>query len=294
MFKTKISKSMNHPALGSILFFAALNSVGCNNKTQPVNPVHVLNSAVTTSFAPNQDEWIDFSITLSTQNFVVAALTLPILNPQNPSIQYGSLSLQPVFCTTPANCPYGNGAQIGVNLNLTSITSAKGIAPLLPNGAALPVGGLQNAAVIALPVANTGAVVYFAFGKGVAMLGTAVPFTQLNTVGQTIPGANLFIPATITTPKGNFTLLPGIFTGQAPNTTGIGFFADLAGIIPQSTVLASLTRAKQTAQLSSKAQAPSIKSNLIFPSTVPSTQKRNRLYQELINLNQRGGYLNLQ
>ncbi len=288
-FKVRPPQNLSSSFAWSAAFLSTLTVLGCNAKpSAPVSPIHVENVSVNTSTGSNNDEMLDFSITLSTGTFTVAATTLPILNPNNPSIEYGSLSLRPVLCSTPSSCPYGNGAQVGVNLDITSITSAKGIAPLLPNGSALPVGGLQNSTVIALPIANTGAEVYFASGKGVAMLGTAIPFAQMNVVGQTIPGANLFIPVTVSTSKGSFTLLPGIFTGSTPNTTGIGFFADLSGIIPQSTLLASLT--ETPAQLTSTA----MKSNLVFPVTSPSKKKLNRLYEELLQLNAKGGYLNLQ
>ena len=241
IFNNSNFKARSAQIVGGLLLFSAFNSVGCKNST-PVNPVHVTNVSVNTSVTTNQDEWLNFSITLSTQNFTVAALTLPILDPKDTTRQFGSFSLQPVLCSNPSTCPYGNGVQIGVNLDMTGILNTKGVAPVLPNGAALPIGGLQNSTVIALPIANTGAVIYFAVGKGVAMFGTAVPFAQMNGVGQTIPGANLFIPVTITTAKGPFTLLPGLFTGSAPNTTGVGFFADLSGLIPQSALLASLSQ----------------------------------------------------
>ncbi len=282
MIKIINPKTGSAPILGGFLVLSALNSVGCNNKTQPVNPIHVENPSVTTSLAPNQDEWIDFSITLSTQNFTVTAVSLPILNPQNPSIQYGSLSIQPVLCTNPSTCPYGNSAQIGVNLDVTSFIAAKGVAPILPNGAPLPVGGLQNSTVVALPVSNTGAEVYFALGKGVAMLGAAIPFTQMSVVGQVVPGADLFIPITIKTSKGNFTLLPGIFTGQAVNTTGVGFFADLSGLLPQS------------GNRGMAGEVANVENHLVLSPTIPSSKKRTRLYQELWNLNEKGGRLDLQ
>ncbi len=298
------SKTQVTSGLGSILILLGSTLVGCKaSPTTPVNPVHIENVSVNTTTAANQDALVNFSITLSTGNFTVAAINLPVLDPKTPSTQYGTLSLAPVFCSTPSTCPYGNGVQIGVNLDLTAILKTKGVAPLLPNGAALPVGGLQNSAVIALPVGNTGAEIYFAFGQGVAMLGTAVPFAQMNSVGQAIPGANLFIPVTVSTPQGSFSLLPGLFTGRATNTTGVGFFADLSGIIPKNMILASLSDHTSHRAVTSTAvelrhsntpHAEPEKSRLVFPATYPSTVKRNHLYQELINLNSRGGYLNLQ
>jgi hypothetical protein len=303
MFMNFENRSKSVQVLSGILLISAFNTVGCKAKTTtPVSPIKVTNVSVNTSLAANQDELLSFSITLSTQNFTVAGVTLPIFNPNNNSQQYGSISLQPVLCTTPATCPYGNSVQITANLNMTGILSAKGVAPLLPNGAALPVAGLQNSTVIALPIANTGAAIYFAFGPNVAMFGAAIPFAQLNVVGQSVPGANLFIPVTITTDKGAFTLLPGFFTGSAPNTTGIGFFADLSGIVPHSALLASLTKnpAQQTSSTAvefggqQQAASSSFKSALVFSTVAPKNKTLNHFYQELIKANEKGGYLNLQ
>ena len=113
-------KSQKIKALGSgILLLTALSTTGCKDKpAAPVSPVKVENISINTSLAPNQDELLNFSITLSTGNFIVAGTTLPILNPTNPTIEYGSFSILPVLCSNPATCPYGNGVQIDVNLDL--------------------------------------------------------------------------------------------------------------------------------------------------------------------------------
>ncbi len=281
--------------LSGILCLLAFQTTGCNGKPNaPVSPVQVQNTSVSTSLAPNQDELLNFSITLSTGNFTVIGATLPILNPSNPSAQYGSLSLQPILCANHATCPYGNSVQVGVSLDLSEIAQTQGLPPLLPNGSPLPVGGLQNSTVVTLPIGNTGGDIYFAFGKGVAMFGAAVPFAQMNVVGQTIPGANLFVPITITTPKGPFTLLPGIFTGSAPNTTGIGFFADLSPLAPQSALLASLTGASIGRDESQDGQKVVQPSQLVFKTITPSKSKRDRLYEELLKWNEKGGDLILE
>ena len=231
MLKNMKYFSRRKPFLTAFLgvFCLALTS-GCGLKVTGVQ--------VTTSIDPSGNEWVDMNTQMTTGSFSLGSIQLPIGDPLNPQLQYGTFGVTTTSCLT---CPNGNTVAVNVDLNLTKVTKASTLPPLLPNGTPLPVGGLPGAQVITLPVGNTGALLYFASGPNVAMLGAAVPFSQLAVVGSTIPGANIFPSFSFNTPAGPLAVLAGIFTGAQSHGTGIGFFADLSVVVPHSPTLSWLT-----------------------------------------------------
>jgi hypothetical protein len=287
MFKNLFQFSHFSRQVGGILLLTLAVAPACKMQT-PTSPVNITNVSATTSQNANNDEVMNFSLALSTNSFIVTAVNLPITDPNDQATSYGSLALQPILCMDPTKCPHGNSVQVSVTLDLTTVLKAKGVSPTLPNGSALPVGGLQSSTVIALPVAQSGVVIYFAFGPGVTLFGTAIPFNQMDVVGKTIAGANIFVPVTVSTPHGNMTLMPGFFTGPTAKTTGIGFFADLSNIVSQSPLLASASAhpASLTADATRENINVQVKSNILMQPVLPPKTDRKKVIKEIIKLNE--------
>jgi hypothetical protein len=240
------------------------------------------------TYSQGADQWISTTISLNTGGFQLAGINLPIADPRDMTKVYGQLSMLPSLCGQ--NC---NGGDLQIALNITQVTKIPGTTATLPNGTALPVGGLQNSTVIALPIANTGARVYFAFGPGIAMLGTAVPFAVLDPVGQLTPGINIFYPLHI----GPVDLIAGIFAGADTKTTGIGAFLDLAGLMNSNAAfndaMTSAISSSNTIVTKTIASEPSFKSRLIMKSVRASQAKENKLYLKVYELSKEGRKLEI-
>lgn len=256
---------------------AAIILSGCGKDGQPVQ--NIVTAVQLKTESKNGEDWISTNLNLATGGFTLSAIQLPIFDPTQPGIQFGQISIRPTFCS---NCSNSNQAELGLGLNLTQITKIQGIDPLLPNGSPIPVGGLQNSHVITLPVADTGARVYFAFGPKVGMLGTAVPFKEFDPAGQSIPNLNLFPAFNI----GPIQLMAGFFSGATTKTTGVGVFIDLATIISQSPTLAALTRTPPSSNGASATGTSSYASKLVMRSVIPSRSKVTKFYRALYQIQQ--------
>ncbi len=255
-----------------------------------VDPVKVTNFSATTSNAPSGDEMLNLSITLTTQNFSVISGYFPIMDPLKPETQYGSLSVNSSLCSSSASCPNGNTVTLGVNVDLTTFTGASGSAtPTLPDGHPLPPTIPAGVTAIAIPIPPTGSKVYLAFGKGTAIVGTALTFPQLDVIGKVVPGLDLFIPISFPVGGKTYAIEPGFFGGSAPNTTGVGFFVDLSPLVSSSATMMALTGFKPGNSMVKIGQGfgstPStFQSTVTMPSIIPSQDKLNAFYNELEKL----------
>lgn len=199
----------------------------------------------------------------------MAAVNVPIIDPNNPGEAYGSVSVSPLLCGT--GC---NQADLTISANLSHIAQApQVIGPTLPNGTPLPVGGLTTVPMVAIPVSNTGAVLYFAFGPKTALMGAAIPFAALDPAGKYVPGADLFFPMTF----GPVQLVAGMFFGGQTDTTGVGVFLDLSSVI-QSPIISNTIA--QTFSIESS----QFKSSLTFDAVRPSASDEQTIYRELYTL----------
>jgi|GEM_PF-950156 hypothetical protein len=268
---------MNYLALTLTLATLA----GCGKDGKPIQ--NIVTAVQLKTDQKNGEDWINTTVNLTTGGFTLSAIQLPIYDPTHPGIQYGQISIRSTLCS---NCPAGNQAELGLGLNLTQITKIQGIDPLLPNGAPIPVGGLQNSHVITLPVADTGARIYFAFGPKVGMLGTAVPFKELDPAGQSVPNLNLFPAFNI----GPVQLMAGFFAGAATKTTGVGVFIDLATVISQSPLLTAITRDYSSV---GSTMGPRFSSKLVMKSVIPPRDKIIQFYKGLNKAQQQTPVLKL-
>ncbi len=257
----------------SFTLMASLMMSGCGAKGgNPIAQI-VTNIAVKTS-VQNSEDWVQATATLNTGGFQVAGISFPLSDFKSPA-QYGQITLTPISCTKNCN---GYSADLTIQLNISQISREPSGSPLLPNGTPLPVGGLQNATTIAIPIANTGAQLYFAFAKGVALLGTAIPFSVLDPAGHYLPGVDVFQPFT----AGPIQVTAGIFAGAAPKTTGIGLFMDISGVLNTNTVTPTVVR-NFAANLESQ-----VPSKITLSPVHPSQSKENRLFRKIYGLSQQG------
>ena len=252
-----------------VLTLAIATFSGCGKDGKPIQ--NIVTAVQLKTDKKNGEDWISTTVNLTTGGFILSAIQLPIFDPRYPGVQYGQISIRPSLCS---NCSAGNQAELGLGLNLTQITKIQGTEPLLPNGAPIPVGGLQNANVVTLPVADTGARVYFAFGPRVGMLGTAVPFKELDSAGQAVPNLNLFPAFNI----GPVQLMAGFFSGTTTKSTGVGVFIDLATVISQSPLLTAITKDYSSV---GGISGPGYSSRLVMKSVMPPRSQVIQFYKGL-------------
>jgi len=283
--KNKGSKKLRKGLLAGALCLTATSvfATGCGSSTTTSS---ILNNVTLKTYQQGTDQWIQMTATLSTAGYTLGAVNIPIVNPANPAVEYGQITLAPDLCGT--GC---NGGDLTLAFNITQGAHGQSVSPLLPNGTAIPVGGLQNATVLAFNVGNFGAKVYFAFGQGVALLGTAIPFAALDPAGQYVPGLDVFAPITIS----NITADVGIFAGSQPNTTGVGLFVDLSSVVTTTPALASLTsNGLLQAHHIGQGEAAPFQSSVVMQTLRGSAQQESYLYNEVVKLSQKGTHLVIQ
>lgn len=232
--------------------------IGCgkNQSSQFVKSVNLK------TYQYENDAYAEVQAVLNSANMQMPSIDLPIVDPRHPGSVYGRVSLKPTL---------GGDAQLGIAVNLTDVAQVPGDDPRLPNGAALPVGGLDSARVVPLPIANTGARVYLALDGGynggvnakTLMIGTAIPIREFNNVGRYVGGANIFLPFQFDNGTRG---IAGIFTGQGDGQNGFALFIDVSALIPQQ---------------------------LVFKEIKPSSARERRLNEQLYYLNQRRAKLSV-
>lgn len=208
-------------AMGSLLMVAGCGQNGNNAVSNLVTNV------VLSNWVKDGDSWVQLTASLNTGGFMLAGINVPIYDPKDTTKIYGQLSLLPNLCNAGSTCT--GGGDLVVAVNTSQLSGSQAVFTDLPNGTPIPVGGLQNATLIGIPVGKTGARIYLAFGKGVAVFGTAIPFSALDPASKYTPGVNVFQPLTF----GKVNLLAGLFIGSntQPKTTGVALFADLSSVI---------------------------------------------------------------
>lgn len=254
--------------LGLLAFSTACGKSG----SSPVDKV--VKSASLTTYLQGGDQWIQTLISLDTGGFVLAGINVPIVDPTNLGEEYGEISLLPNIAQQGGD----NGGDLRIALNVTHATRVQGVAPVLPNGTPLPIGGIGNTPVIAIPIgdATVSSRLYFAFGSGVAFLGTALSFAALDPAGQYAPNVDIFEPFHI----GNVNLIAGLFTGTAVMSSGIGLFIDLSGVINQ----APASFMAKTVGTDNKLVFEPVKTDGGAPLSV---DKENKLYRKLYQLSKK-------
>jgi len=192
----------------------------------------------------NQEVWVDVNAKFDLGNTALPAVTLPVANPKDPTHVFGSVSMAPTL---------DGKNQIGISVNFTEALKIQGGAATLPNGTALPVGGLGNVNVIQLNIPNTLARVYIALDKGVALAGFAIAIKELDSIGSSIGGINLFPRFNINNVIG----IAGVFTGSQSGQTGLALFVDLSSVLNQQ-MLNNTPTNLTTAEIAGQMQLQSV------------------------------------
>lgn len=231
-----------------------LTACGQQSGSQLVSDVKVATNLV------NEQVWVDVKAKFDLGNTMLPSVTLPVVNPKNPSQQYGTISMAPTF---------DGKNEIGIAVNFTEALKIQGGPASLPNGTSLPVGGLNGVDVIQLNIPNTLARVYIALDQGVAMAGFAIAIKELDQIGSTIGNINLFPSFKIEKIIG----IAGVFTGTASGQTGLALFVDLSSVLNQ----------KMLDHTNTNLMANEIKGQMKMNTVNPSSSKKSKLQNSLFN-----------
>lgn len=271
---------LQRPLLVGLSLASLSITAGCG-KNQSQNFVKSVNLK---TYHYENDAYAEVQAVLNSANMQMPSIDLPIVDPRHPGSIYGRVSLKPTV---------GGDAELGIAVNLTDVAQVPGNDPRLPNGAALPVGGLDSARVVPLPVANTGARVYLALDGGfdgginakTLMIGTAIPIREFNNIGRYVGGANIFLPFQF---NNGVRGIAGIFTGQGDGQNGFALFVDVSALIPQQ----QFALARYSLRSVAAAEQPA--KPLVFREIKPSAAKERRLNERLYYLNKRRTRLSVQ
>lgn len=273
----RISKSMIVLFLGSV-GLAAAGSVltGCGTAGSGLSSI--VTAVQVKTYTSNNDLYGQLSASLNTGSLLIAGISLPILDPHDPTITYGTVSLNSMFCTsTPCS-----GSELDIQLDITQVLRSSAEINTLPNGTTLPLGGLGNTSIVGLNVGSSQAKVYVGVGGKVAVLGVALAFKEFDKIGGYAPGIDVFQPFTLGTVNGSV----GIFTGAKTGQSGIALFVNMSGLIPSSVTTQGLVEIAAPAT----SVAP-----LTFETIAPkSNNKLNKLYNAIYWMNQDETELHLQ
>lgn len=219
MFKFNGKNLILYPVVLSVL---ALGSA-CNTVN---NTLASLTGIASTDTSGNL--WATISADMSVTDYGLDELNVPVIDPSNPLIEYGSINIAPVVCSGAGSCV--NGGVVTLSLNLTALTNVSTSNTELPNGTAFPITFTSAATrLIAIPVGSGGAKIYAALGGGTTFIGTAIPFSGLDGAGKYTPGLDIF--GTANFDNNLITSYFGYFAGNGVDQTGVGLFADLSKIV---------------------------------------------------------------
>ncbi len=175
---------------------------------------------------------------LDTGNLLIAGLDVPITDKHDPTRVLGHIAIQSSFCGS-AICT--TGSELVLSVNLTQSAKGSSIVNTLPNGTAIPIGGLGGTPIIGIPIKNN-AQLYVGISDKVALMGVALPFKEMDNVGKNLPGVNIFQPFG-NNGAGGARGIVGIFTGASAGQSGLALFVDLSTVIHKPAEVAPKTLA---------------------------------------------------
>lgn len=198
----------------SSLLLLALLFTGCGKDGQQqdiVKGVDVLTSL------EDGDVYLSLAVLVKIGTANLTSITLPIYNYTDPnSPKYGEISFKPTME------PGVN--EIKVKFNMTFAAQVSGGYAKLPNGAELPIGGLDESDVVQLEVEKIHSRIYLALQQKRALFGFAVAIQEFDRLNGKIPGANIFLGFDIKGVLGTV----GLFTGDEAWESGLAFFLDIS------------------------------------------------------------------
>lgn len=213
-----------------ILSLGASFNIGCGKSM--VTAVNISTEEV------NHDRYADLDIQFRTNGIALPTIALPIFDPSNPSQNFGELELKQISSSI-------GQAKVGVNLSVVARLPSGD--PTLPNGNAIPLAGTSSASkVLSIPIPTTAFVLYLAIEMNainpsqspLLMMGLALPFRQLDSIGQSIGNSQMFLPFNVQGVTGT----AGLFASKDLGKSGFGFFIDFAGLIPQKSTPAVISQ----------------------------------------------------
>jgi hypothetical protein len=210
-------KHVIHMSLLVVTF--ALVSCGKGSANQFVKSVSVSTKDI------DGDDWVSLNSVIEIAGAQVPAITLPIVDPRNPSDVYGKIALSPVLGSMQSN------VELSVNLSRATGLANSDYATL-PNGNNLPFSVPAGIDVIELDIPQISSKIYLALGPQTVMFGYALALKEFDVVARYLPGANIFMGFNIGPVRGN----AGVFTSTESGKSGLALFADIGQVVyPQPT-----------------------------------------------------------
>ncbi len=170
----------------------------------------IFNSVKVTSEDENGQLWISAESEVNLGNLQFAAMTIPIMNPKNPSETLGRVSLQ-------RSVDSKNMLLIDANLTALSRSQMQTNCSLA-NGQPVPISGITLGCV---PFGGGNSKLYIGAQNNMIVLGTAVAIRAFDDIGRYVPGVNLFwdIPS-----SNGVSAIGGAFTGPQAGQNGLALF----------------------------------------------------------------------
>jgi len=166
------------------------------------------------TYEQDSDGYVEFNAILGSGAMRFPIFDIPIKNPDNPNVEYGRIWMYDVV---------PSGSQLGVTVNVTAASGTPFVDATLPNGSRLPIAGIEDAVVLAVPVSVNNIKVYAAFAPNVALLGAAIPISEFDKVGQSACPISLLPSFKI---ANGIRGIAGVFTGCEPGQSGVAIFVD--------------------------------------------------------------------
>lgn len=275
----------------AITLATALAATGCGKGGGGIGSI--VNGVQVRTYEMGGDLWGEMKANLSTGALILTGLNLPIIDPKNPGVILGNVAITSGTCGS-AFC---SASDLALSMNISKVLKTGLVSNTLPNGTAIPVGGIGDTAIIALPLKNTGARLYVGLGKNVALLGIAMPFREFDKIGQYVPGVNLFQP--FGSEKDDVRGIVGIFTGAGAGQNGLALFVDLSKALNASSGMMAMRSSALGVMAMEASGAPDssaagvVKSDLIWQEIKPSKSKTRSIYRVLNDLNDERARLHL-
>jgi len=227
--------------------------------------INFVSGAQVTNYTSGGDQFVQLAVDLNAAGLVLPTLSIPIPDLKNPSLDYGSISINP------------SALGITVNISVVANLPTLGSSDTLPNGTALPVSNYDPSSMLSLTLAGSNSEAYIEFNqaKKEALFGTAIAISEFN-IGVPV---DLFVPFTL--PNG-ISGVAGVFTGTQTGQSGFAFFADVSPVLTSLATVVALNE-KMEARPSNLSQTI-LSGPMRFETVTPSTNNMIKLNKMLDHL----------
>lgn len=231
----------------SLLITFSFILVSCGGRPQVIQDLSVSTTIVDGDAIASIDTELNFG------NLMFPAITLPIIVPHGVG-EIGSLELNPISLGV---------NHLSLNVNLSEATRLDLARVELPNGSQVPLIGQEDGIVI--PVGNGKKIkIYLSLGEDKLVVGVAIPFKTLDSVGRRVGTTSLFPVFNV---EGVFGAA-GMFTSKSAGKNGFGLFLDLSS---------------EMAKIQNQIAAGTMQ-KIDYNSQIPSSKKEERINKEVYKL----------